>query len=103
MTTINIEIKIDSISRRLEFCSLEDKNLNPQTHFTFKNGEWIGKFNNFPINSDNDLDILIIAIGNPGTNSKMTVLVNEVEKGTYNLFKIFNRNGYGQFNQEIKL
>lgn len=103
MKTINIEIKIDSISRRLEFCTLEEKNLNPKTHFTFKNGEWVAKFNNFPINSDNDLDILIVAVGNPGTSSKMTVTVNGVEKGIYDLFKPFNRNGYAQFNKEISL
>lgn len=103
MATINIEIKIDSSSRRLEFCTIEEKNLNPKTQFTFKGGEWVGKFNNFPINSDNDLDILIITTGNPNENSKMTVLINGTEKGIYNLFKPFNRNGYGQFNEQISL
>lgn len=103
MTKVNIEIKIDSNSLRLEFCLLESKNLNPKTHFTFKNGEWVGKFNNFPIDNDNDLDLLILAVGNPNTNSKMTVLVDRKLKGSFNLFKPFNRNGYGQFNQEIIL
>ncbi len=103
MTKVNIEIKIDSNSLRLEFCLLESKNINPKTHFTFKNGEWIGKFNNFPIDSDNDLDLLILAVGNPNTNSKMTVIVDGNLKGSFNLFKPFNRNGYGQFNQEITL
>jgi len=101
MTKVNIEIRIDSNSLRLEYCLLENRKLNPATHFTFKNGEWVGKFNNFPIDNDNDLDILIIAVGNPNTNSKMKVLINNVEKGNFELFKPFNRNGYGQFNQEI--
>lgn len=103
MKKVNIEVKIDSNSLRLEFCLLESKNLNPKTHFTFKNGEWIGKFNNFPIDNDNDLDVLIIAVGNSNTNSKMTVTIDGDDKGSFNLFKPFNRNGYGQFNQEISL
>tara|TARA_R110002020_G_scaffold61545_6_gene165526 strand:- start:4403 stop:4714 length:312 start_codon:yes stop_codon:yes gene_type:complete len=103
MTKVNVEIKIDSNSLRLEYCLLEGKNLNPKTHFTFKNGEWIGRFNNFPIENDNDLDLLIITVGNPNTNSKMTVTINGVLKGNFDLIKPFNKNGYGQFNRQIPL
>jgi hypothetical protein len=101
MTNVNIEIRIDSNSLRLEYCILENRKLNPETHFKFINGEWVAKFKNFPIGNDNDLDILIIAVGNPNTNSKMKVLIDNVEKGDFELFKPFNRNGYAQFNQEI--
>jgi hypothetical protein len=101
MRTVNIEIKIDSHSMRLDYCQLEGRSLNPGLHFRFKNGEWVGVFNNFPVGEDNDLDILIITVGNPGTDSKMTVSINGIDKGSYNLYKPFNRNGYGQFNQEI--
>ncbi|HAN17922.1 MAG: hypothetical protein A2X13_10590 [Bacteroidetes bacterium GWC2_33_15] len=103
MANVDITIKIDSNSRRIEFCLLEDKNLKPQNHFSFKNGEWVGNFNNFPLGSDNDLDFLIVTIGNPNSNSKMKVIISGIEKGSFNLFKPFNRNGYGQFNQEIRL
>ena len=101
MRTVNMEIKIDSNSIRLDFCQIEGRTLNSASHFKFKNGGWVGVFNNFPVGDDNDLDILIIAVGNPGTDSKMTVSVDGIDKGSYNLYKPFNRNGYGQFNQEI--
>lgn len=101
MRTINIEIRIDSNSFRLEYLRLEGRVLNPRTHFRFRGGEWVGVFNNFPIDGDNDLDILIITVGNPGTNSKMTVGINGTERGSYDLYQPFNRNGYGQFNREI--
>lgn len=103
MKNVDITIRIDSNSRRIEFCTLEDKDLNPKRHFVFKKGQWQGDFKNFKLNSDNDLDILIIVSGNPKSNSRMTVIIDEEVKGEFDLYKPFNRNGYAQFNEEIKV
>jgi hypothetical protein len=103
MKTVDLTIKIDSNSRRIEFCALEDKDLNPKRHFAFRKGQWQGDFKNFKLNSDDDLDILIIVTGNPNSNSIMTVIIDGVESGQFDLFKPFNRNGYGQFNEEIRV
>lgn len=103
MANIDLEIKIDSDSIRLEYCLIEGKKLNPENHFAFKNGNWVGRFNNFPIDTDNGLSIFILAAGNPNTNSKMTIAISGNDKGVFSLFKPFNRNGYGQFNQDISL
>jgi len=103
MKKATIEIKIESTSHRIDYLLLENKNLNPQTHFRFLNGDWVAKLSDFPIDNDGDLDILIIAIGNPASNSVMSITIDGVFKGTFNLYKPFNKNGYGQFNQAISI
>ncbi len=103
MPNVNIIITIDSHSRNLEYCLLEARKLDPKTHFRFVKGVWVGYFDDFPIQRDRDLDILIVVSGNPGSNSTMNVIVDKMDKGNYDLFKLFNWNGYGQFNEEIRL
>ncbi|MCX8530865.1 hypothetical protein [Chryseobacterium luquanense] len=101
MKKVTIEIKIESTAHRIDYLLLENKNLNPQTHFRFINGDWVAKLSDFPIDNDYDLDVLIIAIGNPMTTSVMSVTIDGISKGTFKLYKPFNKNGYGQFNQAI--
>jgi|GEM_PF-2753583 len=103
MPTVNITIIIDSNSRNIEYCLLEGTELEPRNHFRFLRGNWVGQFDDFPIQRDNDLDILILTSGNPGSDSTMNVIINRTDKGTFNLFKRFNWNGYGQFNEEIRI
>jgi hypothetical protein len=41
----------------------------------FKDGEWLGKFSNFPIDTDNKLDFALVAAGIPNQECKVNVTV----------------------------
>ena len=99
----HVRIQIDSNSRRIDYFNIEGFNLNPDQYFRFISGRWVADLPNFPIGPDNDLDILTVAVGNPFTNSTMAVEVDNQNKGSYQLFQPFNRNGYGHFNQHIPI
>lgn len=101
MKRVDVVITIDSNSRDLEYFVMEGIDLETNRYFRLVNGEWIGKFPNFPIESDNDLDILMIVRGQPGTDSIMKVKIDNREPTTNRLFRPFNRNGYAQFNEQI--
>lgn len=97
----DIEISIDNKTMRIDYCRIEQRVLDPRLHFNFSKGQWETKLENFPIDGDHDLDILVIVIGNPRTKSNMKVKIDGIEKGTFKTYKAFNRNGYAQFNEEI--
>jgi hypothetical protein len=100
MKKVNIRIIIDGNSRDIDFCRLEKTDIKPLGNFfSFQNDQWIGLFNDFQV--DTFLDILIIVRGNPQIQSRMMVFINDVSNGPYSLFEPFNRNGYGQFNEEV--
>ena len=101
MKNVNLKISIDSSTRRIDYVVVEGRQFNPDSFFSFKNGHWTAEQQNFPLQEDNDLDILIIAIGNKGEQSSMKVTVDDELKGTFKLYKPFNHNGYGQFNVEV--
>ena len=104
MNKVKLEIKIDSNTLRIDYFVLGGKSLNPNTHFTFKKGEWYGKFDDFPLSDENEIYFLIIVIGNPETTSKISILVDGLEVGCgFKLEKPFNKNGYGQFNKTIHI
>jgi hypothetical protein len=101
MRKIDLKLTIDSSTRRIEYVVLEDRKLNPSTFFDFRIGEWIAEQKDFPLDSDDKLNLLIIVAGNQGTQSKLKVFINNELKGEFKMFKPFNSNGYGQFNEEI--
>ena len=100
---VDIEIHVDNRAKKLEYFVLEDKDLNPKIHFKFVGGKWIGQFNRYTINSDNDIDIFLVLMGNPEDNCEMTVFVNKIQKDKFNLFKPFNKNGYAHFSKTTPL
>lgn len=102
MIKVNLKITIDSRSRRIEVVYLEGIAFAPNSIFRFVNGQWEAKLSNFSLGPDNDLDVLIITVGNPNTQSEMKVYFNNTLKATKSMYQPFNRNGYGQFNTEIK-
>jgi hypothetical protein len=99
----DILLKIDSNSHRIEYCLIEGINLRPDVYFRFVDGSWLAKFKNFPIGVDNDLDILIIVAGNPGTDSVLSVEIGDAKAEEFSLYRPFNKNGYGQFDQHIEV
>ncbi|GAF05481.1 hypothetical protein [Saccharicrinis fermentans] len=101
MKKVNLKIEIDLNSRRIEYINIEGRVLSTNSFFDFINGSWVAEQKDFPLNNDEDLDILIITVGNPRENSKLKLTVNSEFKGEFSMYKPFNRNGYGQFNLEI--
>lgn len=100
MKKVDLKITIDSNSRRIEYILIENRNY-PSSFFNRENGEWVGEIKDLQIGDDNDLDIIIIVAGNPGLQSEMEVIIDNDPKGKFKMYKPFNRNGYGQFNEEI--
>lgn len=100
MKKVKLKITISNTTRRIEYIVVEGRKLNPNTFFDFENGEWVAEQDNFPIGNDNDIDVLIIVAGNHKSQSKMNLFVDGNLKGSYEMFKPFNKNGYGQFNEE---
>ena len=102
MARISIELSVSNSARRIDYLSLEDKTLRPADYFKFINGKWVATFDNFPIGADGDLDVIIIVVGNPGTQCSLDVKIDTKPTLTFALFKPFNASGYGQFTHEIK-
>lgn len=100
MVEVDIVILIDSRSMGIEYCRLEGMSLNPKTHFVFKEGYWRAVFQKFPLKGG-DLDLLIVTYGNPGEQSEVQVFFGKKLKGKYDMYKPFNKSGYGQFNESI--
>ena len=100
MKKVDLKITIDSNSRRIEYILIENRNY-PNSFFNRENGEWVGEIKDLQIGDDNDLDIIIIVAGNPGLQSEMEVIIDNDSKEKFKMYKPFNRNGYGQFNEEI--
>ncbi len=101
MKKIKLTITISNTTRRIEYIVIEGRKL-PISFFYFKNGEWVAEQENFPVGNDNDIDILIIVAGNHKSQSKMKVYVDNNLKGNYEMYKPFNKNGYGLFNEEVQ-
>lgn len=102
MKKINLKVTIDTATRRFEYVMIEGIKFN-QSIFKYNDGNWVAELNNLSISQDNDLDILIIGIGNPNAVSKMKITIDNKPQGEYETYKPFNKNGYAQFNEEIKL
>lgn len=102
MKKINLKITIDTATRRFEYVLIEGIKFS-QNIFKYNNGNWLAELDNLSISADGDLDILIIGIGNPNAVSKMKIVIDNKTQGEYETYKPFNKNGYAQFNEEIKL
>lgn len=102
MKKIDLKITIDIKTKRIDYVMIEGIKFD-YTIFKFISGEWVAELKNLPTGADIDLDILIIAIGIPNTESKMNVFVDKKSQGEYKTFKPFNSNGYAFFKEEIKL
>lgn len=102
MKKIDLKITIDIKTKRIEYVMIEGIKFEP-TLFKFVSGQWLAELQNLPINVDNDLDILVVVVGIPHTESKMNVFVDSKTQGEFKTFKPFNTNGYAFFKEEIKL
>lgn len=104
MTLVNLLISIDSDARWVDYCNLEGRRLKPDDYFRLVQGKWEAKFNDFPIEADNDLDLLVVVVGNPRATCTMDVTIDGRKAGPFSLSGgTFNNNGYGAFVKEIRV
>lgn len=101
MKRIKLKISIDDITRRIEHVNIEGRKLNPDTNFDFDKGRWVLSKTDFPLEKDEDIDIIIIVAGNPKDQSKMKVYIDDKLKGEFKTYKPFNKNGYAIFDEEL--
>ena len=101
-TSHRIHLELDSTVRDIEYCRLENIRFEPDTNsFQFNDGKWIADHNNFPIDNDNILDIMIIVTGNPGTSPVLTVKIDSKPPKTYPANGPFSSNGRAFFSPHI--
>ena len=103
MSKIKLKLTIGAQARRVDYCNLEGRRLRPDDYFTLKKGEWVAEFTDFPIDADNDLDLLLVVVGNPRTTCTLTVEINALPALSFSLDEAFNNSGYGAFTQQISV
>lgn len=99
----DVKITIDGRARYIDYVFVEGFKYKPRKFFKIENGNWVSEKKNLPIVDYPNLDIVIVAIGNPGDQCEMTVEINGTKKGPFTMYKPFNRNGYGQFDEDVAL
>ncbi|WBA44282.1 hypothetical protein [Hymenobacter canadensis] len=102
MTKSEVIIEFSETVRRVDYCNLEGRDIDTND-FELENGRWKIQLDGFPIENDDDLDLVIVVVGNPGVKCNMTVSIDDVKYGPYDSYKPFNSSGYAQFDFEIPL
>lgn len=107
MNTVDFTIELDNRVRDIEYCRIDNIKFEPlqnRRSFTFKEGKWIAEHKKFPVPDDNDLDIMIIVTGNPGTTCELKITFTKSGRVvTLEPYKPFAQNGRSFFSEEIKL
>ncbi len=98
----DIRIELDDLVRDIEYCRLENIRFEPDyNYFQFRDGIWFADYNNFPIDDDEILDIMIIVTGNTGTNPIMRVRIDNRPPRDYPAYEPFSENGRTFFSNNI--
>lgn len=102
MSNHNIHLELDPTVRDIEYCRLENITFEPNTNsFQFAGGVWASDRNNFPIDDDDILDLMIIVTGNPGVMPVLSVKLDGGASTDHNANEVFSNNGRTFFSLKI--